>query len=52
MNAKAVHARADADLHVVGVGALRVLLCEQRGEWFAQGIEVASSPHSFGRTPP
>ena len=39
--AKAVHARADADLHVVGIGELRVLLCEQRGEWFAQGIEVA-----------
>jgi hypothetical protein len=39
MIAKAIHATVD-DLHAVAIGALRVLLCEDRGEWFAQGVEI------------
>jgi hypothetical protein len=39
MNAKAVHINHD-EQHAVLIGALRVLLCEDDGEWFAQGIEI------------
>jgi hypothetical protein len=40
MNAQAVHARTDVDHHVVGIGELRVLICQEDGEWFAQGVEI------------
>ena len=40
MNAKAVHAYNKAERHVVGIGELRVLVCEDAGEWFAQGVEI------------
>lgn len=39
MNAKAVHASRN-DRHAVVLGAVRVLLCEEHGEWFAQGIDI------------
>lgn len=39
MNAKAVHVSVD-DIHAVSIGALRVLLCVQDGEWFAQGVDI------------
>lgn len=39
MNAQAAHASLD-DRHAVTLGSVRVLLCEEAGEWFAQGIEL------------
>ncbi|MBK1716891.1 hypothetical protein [Thiocystis violacea] len=39
MDAEAVHGY-DEDRHVVEIGNLRVLVTEQAGEWFAQGIEI------------
>jgi hypothetical protein len=35
----AFHA-ADGDEHVVGIGNLRVMLCNDDGSWFAQGLEI------------
>lgn len=40
MNAKAVHIRDDDNNHVVGLGAIRVLICHEGDEWLAQGVEV------------
>lgn len=40
MNAQAVHACDCSDRHVVHLGRLRVLICEEDGEWFAQGVEL------------
>lgn len=41
-NTTAVHAHAELEdgMHVVGLGALRVLLTQDDGGWFAQGLEV------------
>lgn len=40
MNALSVHARDNDDRHAVALGAIRVILCEDDSEWFAQGIEI------------
>jgi hypothetical protein len=39
MNAQAVHASQE-DRHAVALGSVRVLLREEAGEWFAQGVEI------------
>jgi hypothetical protein len=39
MKVQAVHASQE-DLHAVTIGSLRVLVCEEAGEWFAQGVEI------------
>jgi hypothetical protein len=39
MNGEAVHGHNE-DRHVVEIGNLRVLVTEQNGEWFAQGVEI------------
>jgi len=43
MAAKAVHAKKRTDkgtAHVVGIGDLRVMIVEEEGHWFAQGLEI------------
>lgn len=37
--ARAIHVQ-QGNQHAVGIGGLRVLVCEKDGEWFAQGIEI------------
>ena len=44
----ALHATAGAT-HVVGLGPMKVIVCNEDGEWFAQGLDIdyASSGKSF-----
>lgn len=35
----AFHAEG-GETHVVGIGHLRVILCHEKGYWFAQGLEI------------
>jgi len=37
--AMAIHG-SDGDNHIVGIGNLRVIMCEEKGIWFAQGLEI------------
>ena len=37
--ALAIH-RLKGDSHIVGIGNLRVIICEDAGIWFAQGLEI------------
>lgn len=37
--ALAIHG-SDGDNHIVGIGNLRVIMCEEHGIWFAQGLEI------------
>ena len=37
--AMAIH-RSKGDKHIVGIGNLRVIICEEDGLWFAQGLEI------------
>jgi hypothetical protein len=37
--AMAIHGSQGTD-HVVGIGNLRVIVCEENGIWFAQGLEI------------
>ena len=47
-SAVAVHGR-DGATHVVGLGPIKVIVCEEGGSWFAQGLDIdyASSGGSF-----
>jgi hypothetical protein len=38
-SAMAIHA-AEGDTHIVGIGNLRVIVCNDGGFWFAQGLEI------------
>jgi predicted RNase H-like HicB family nuclease len=38
--AKAVHANIDGEHHVVGFENLRVVIVEDDGSWFAQGLDI------------
>jgi len=38
--AKAIHADIDGEHHLVGFGNLRVVIVEDDGSWFAQGIDI------------
>jgi hypothetical protein len=44
----AIHAN-EGDTHIVGIGNLRVIVCNDGGFWFAQGLEIdyASDGRSF-----
>jgi hypothetical protein len=37
--ARAIHL-SDEDSHLVGIGSLRVIICRDGSEWFAQGLEI------------
>lgn len=39
-NGTAVHGITGSGNHVVGIGALLVLLLEDEGSWYAQGLEI------------
>jgi len=40
MSTQALHAQNDDGWHLVALGNLRVLVCEEDGEWLAQGVEI------------
>jgi hypothetical protein len=40
-NCEAIHGQTeDGSMHVVGIGNLRVLITNDDGSWFAQGLEI------------
>jgi len=38
--ARAIHANIDGENHLVGFGNLRVVIVEDDGSWFAQGLDI------------
>jgi hypothetical protein len=46
--AMAIH-KTDGSTHIVGIGNLRVIICQDGDSWFAQGLEIdyAANGHSL-----